>query len=154
MSFRKKIQDPSELGALDSWRFVPPRETTQLQLDANSSTAEQLRLWERELTRLQSPCGCEEGARGLLVGVVGYLLYLVLRPGGWGNPGWRELWIGCGVVFVTASVGKVLGIVMGRRKLRRLIRQVRAEWTPPRPPEHNSEVTLPRTMRQSRPCCG
>jgi hypothetical protein len=154
VSFRKTIQDPSELGSLDSWRFVPPQETTELQLKVNGAAAEKVRAWERGLTRHQSPCGCEQGAVGLLIGVFGYLCYLLLRPGGWAHAGWREFWIGCVVVAFTASVGKLLGILSGRRKMRRLIREIRAEWKPPNAPEHSYDIGSPIIARPTRRCCG
>jgi hypothetical protein len=154
VSSHTKITDPSELDSLDSWRVGPPAQTTQLQLKVNGAAAEKVRAWERQLTRHQSPCGCEQGAVGLLVGVVGYLFYLVLRPGGWAHAGWRELWTGCVVVGITASVGKLLGILLGRRKLRRLIREIRAEWKPPNPPAHSYEGSPPIIARTSRGCCG
>ncbi|HYW74118.1 MAG TPA: hypothetical protein VE961_24050 [Pyrinomonadaceae bacterium] len=153
MSNHTKITDPSELDSLDSWRVIPPAQTTQLQLEIDGAAMEKVRAWERKLMRQQSPCGCEQGAVGLLVGVFGYLLYVLIRPG-WAHLGWRELWIGCVVVGFTASVGKLLGILWGRRKLRRLIRQIRAEWKPPNPPTHSYQGDPPITARPSRACCG
>ena len=149
-----RISRPSELEELDSWRLMPPAERPQLQLKVAGTATEKIRLWERDLTRLQSPCGCEQGAGGLVVGIAGYLVYLLLRSGGWGHPGWREFWIGCGVVAATTSIGKVLGMALGRRKLRQLIRQIRAEWKPPTPPEHSYEVGASIAPRASRSCCG
>lgn len=72
-----------------SWRVPPP--------------------WQK-----QPGCGCEQGAAGLLIGVAGYLTYLWVRPAGWADAGWTELWIGCGIVFLTTSAGKVAGIVVAR----------------------------------------
>ena len=60
-------------------------------------------------------CGCEQGGIGLLLGVAGYLAFLFLRPGGWQDAGWREFWIGAGIVFLTTSLGKLVGIVLARR---------------------------------------
>jgi len=125
-----------------------------LELESAGSPMEQVRYWERELNRLHAPCGCEQGAGGLLIGIVGYLLYLWLRPGGWGNPGSHELWIGCGVVIITTSLGKAAGILMARRKLRRLIQQIRAEGKLQRPPEHNYPDSGPVRTNQPSRCCG
>jgi hypothetical protein len=47
--------------------------------------------------------------------VAGYLTFLFLRPGGWQDAGWREFWIGAGIVFLTTSLGKLIGIVLARR---------------------------------------
>lgn len=60
-------------------------------------------------------CGCEQGAVGLLLGAAGYLAFLFLRPGGWQDAGWPQFWMGSGVVLVTTSLGKLLGIVIAQR---------------------------------------
>jgi hypothetical protein len=57
-------------------------------------------------------------------------------------------------VGITASVGKLLGILLGRHKLRRLIREIRAEWKPPNPPAHSYEGSPPIIARTSHGCCG
>ena len=88
------------------------------------------------------------------MGSIGYLLYLLLRPGGWGHPVSREFWIGCGVVLITTSLGKAIGVLAARRKLRQIIREIQAEWKPQRPQERDSGTVGPVSMNLPRPCCG
>lgn len=154
MNDQTKIRYPSELASLHSWRIKPLKRPAQLQLEIQGASTERIQLWERQLTRLQSPCGCEQGAGGLLVGVIGYLLYLPLRPGGWGHPGWHEFWIGCGVVVITTSLGKAIGILTARRKLRQIILEIQGEWSPQSPSEGNYGTVGSVNVNPPRPCCG
>jgi len=103
-------------------------------------------------TRAQSPCGCEQGAAGLVVGTLGYLLFLLLRTGGWGDPGWREFWIGCGVVVVTTSLGKMIGVFLHRRAQRR-VGQV-AVARPGRAPVLMFGAAGGHRTRSTAGCCG
>lgn len=128
----QRIQDPSQLESLTVWRLKPPRPPTGVHVEAEGPSPERVRSWNRRLTELQAACGCEQGALGLLAGLLGYLAFLFLRPGGWNDPGWHEFWVGAGVVTVTTSVGKFLGLAAAQRELNRLIKEIRSEW-PPRP---------------------
>jgi hypothetical protein len=149
-----RIDHPSQLAALARWRLAPPRTREPVHLEARSASPERVRSWEAQLTRHQSPCGCDQGALGLVVGVVGYLLFLVLRPGGWGDPGWHEFLLGCAVALVTTSVGKLIGVLAARHKLRRVIREIQSEWKPPRPPERSFAPVDEGGARPATRCCG
>jgi hypothetical protein len=153
MAHRIKIRYPSELTALHSWRVTPSRTRAQLHLDIKGVSRERIKLWERELMRHQNPCGCEQGAGGLLVGIISYLLYLLLRPGGWGHPGWFEVCIGCGVILVTTSVGKGLGILLSRRRIRQIVREMQTEWRPQRSQERDYGVVSAVNVNRTRRCC-
>lgn len=149
-----KIRRPSELSKLQLWRFRPNGPPGKVQLIAEGPSTEKLRAWERQLTTFQSPCGCDQGAGGLLVGAIAYLLYLLLRTGGWAHPGWHELWIGCGVACLTTSAGKGIGILWTRRKLRQVIQEIRAEWKPQPSQGRNFGPVPTASPRLPRKCCG
>jgi len=124
----RRIRHPSQLSGLAvrhlfSWRAPGP-----IAIEASGTASERVRAWEQRLARLQGACGCQQGGLGLLVGLAGYLLYLVLRPGGWGDPGSLELWIGIAVLCITSTVGKVIGLRVAQRELRRAAREIRAQW--------------------------
>jgi hypothetical protein len=148
------ISDPSDLDSLESWKMTPPMAHVPVHLNASGPPIDKIRRWEKQLTRLHSSCGCEQGAGGLLVGVFSYLIYLLVRPGGWGHPGSRDWWIGCGVVVVTSCAGKVLGILGSRRRLRRVIREIQTEWKPQRPQPRDFGTVTAFQPTSSRRCCG
>ena len=150
----RRILDPAQLAALAEWRIKPPRTPNRVHLEAEGTSPGRVLAWERQLNHLQSPCGCEQGAVGLYVGVVGYLVFLLLRPGGWGHPGWPGFWVGLGVVLVTTSTAKFLGILLTRRKLRRLIRVIQSEWKPQSAPERRQGPVFAKPARRPGGCCG
>jgi hypothetical protein len=126
----RRIQHPSQLTALAGWRIIPSRTPDRFILEVEGPPEELVIAWERQLSQLRNACGCEQGALGLITGAVGYVLYLFLRSGGWGHPGWKDLWVGLGVLVVTTSVAKFLGLLVAQRKLKRLIKEIQARWKP------------------------
>ena len=152
----RRIGSPSELAEVGAWRMTPSHARERVRLEAPGAPLEKVRAWEAQLTRHQSPCGCEQGALGLVIGVAGSLAYLLLRPGGWGDPGWREFWIGLTVVVVATSLGKLFGILFAKHKLRRITREIQSEWKPQRPPgrEFGSAVMSEARAKPATRCCG
>lgn len=153
----QRIRHPSQLAALRAWHLFPPRSRDRLAIDAQGSSAEHIRSWERQLNGLRSACGCEQGALGLIVGLVGYGLFLLLRSGGWGHPGRKELWLGLGVVVATTSAGKLLGLVVAQLRLKRVIAEIQAQWRPQQGQDEGPARTEPKRshgqVRATR-CCG
>ena len=151
------IRHPSQLSALSVWRMIRWQAPDRVLIEAEDTPAERTRLWEKQLGHLQSACGCEQGAAGLIVGAIGYALFLFLRPGGWGHPGRREFWIGLAVLMTTTSVGKFLGLLLAQRRLKRVIGEIQTHWKPRPLQAPQSEATgLRQTdgrVRQTR-CCG
>jgi hypothetical protein len=151
------IRHPSQLPSVSVWRTIWRRTPPRFRIEGNGASAERLRMWESQLSRLQGACGCEQGAVGLFAGLGIYLLFLLLRTGGWGHPGRREFWIGVAVIVSTTSVGKLLGLLLARRKLRRAIKEIQAEWRPqplqgPGPVDARTRRT--RSWVGPTPCCG
>jgi hypothetical protein len=128
-----RVQHPSQLSTLAGWRAISWRAPQRVVLEAEGAFADRARLWEKQLDNLRSVCGCEQGAAGLIVGVVGFTLYLLLRAGGWGRPGHREFWIGLGVMVATSSVGKFAGLLWTHVKGKQVIREIQTDWKPALP---------------------
>jgi hypothetical protein len=122
------IRHPSQLSAASMWLMIRRRTSRRVLIEAEGASAETVRTWESQLSRLQSACGCEQGAAGLIVGLSGYVFFLLLRPGGWGNPGWSEFWVGLGVITGTTSIGKLLGLMWAQWKLKRVIKEIQSHW--------------------------
>lgn len=153
----QNIRHPSQLAALTVWRLMPSLAPGRVLIDPEAAPADRVRSWERELNHLQTACGCEQGAIGLFVGLIGYMFFLLVRSGGWGNPGREEFWIGLGVVVVTTSVAKLLGLWSAQRRLDRVIKEIQSEWKPNNsvgPYSQSEGVHGPDLRIRSTPCCG
>jgi hypothetical protein len=151
----QRIQFPSQLSSLSVWRLIPRKHSDRVVIEAEGTLALKARAWENQLSKLQNSCGCEQGAAGLIVGLAGYALYLLARPGGWGHPGKREFWIGLGVLTLTTTVGKFAGLFRAQRRLRRLITEIQQHWKP-EPNQTGRPVTTgaqPSRRAWSTPCC-
>lgn len=123
-----RIQEPSQLEGLRVRRLWSWRAPARVAIDAAAAPIERAREWERSLSRLQGACGCEQGGVGLILGLAGYLLFLLLRPGGWGDPGSAELWAGAATLALSSTAGKVIGLRLAQRELQRTAREIRAQW--------------------------
>lgn len=152
-----RIRDPSQLADLSVRRLMSWRAPAPVAIQAAGTPSERVRAWERRLGGLQSACGCEQGAVGMFVGLLGYLAYLLMRPGGWGDPGSAELWTGFAVLCVTTSVGKAVGLRLAQQRLQQAAREIRAQWTSQReqigdPSRESSRGSRGAALRTT--CCG
>lgn len=90
---------------------------------------ERARAWERRLNSLQRACGCEAAGIGLAIGAV------VAVVSWWASD--ADIATGVAVarsaalVFVAATVGKLIGLWRAERRLQRLIAEIPAEWQAP-----------------------
>jgi hypothetical protein len=99
----------------------------------DSNVAEPLRTkWEQQLNRLYFACGCDNAAIGLTVGIVGYVAWILLRPGGWTSFGAYDAFVGIGIAAGVAIVGKLSGRVRADHRLKQRVREIQAEWKRPR----------------------
>lgn len=153
-----RIRDPSQLAGLNVRRMLSWRSPRRIMIEAAGTPLERVHEWERRLSRLQGACGCEQGGVGLILGLAGYLLFLLLRPGGWGDPGRVELWVGVAVLSVTSTAGKVVGLRLAQRELQRTAREIRAQWVTRQPAGSPPGGEAPRStggkVHRSSRCCG
>jgi len=149
------IRHPSQLPPVSVWRMIWRRTRPHVRIEGEGVSAERIRIWESQLSRLQGACGCEQGAVGLFAGLGIYLLFLLVRPGGWGHPGRTEFWIGVAVVVSTTSFGKLLGLLLAQRKLRLVMKEIQAEWKP-QPLDDIPAIDARKTISWvgPTPCCG
>jgi hypothetical protein len=96
----------------------------RLVLDVEGLAEADAKRWEARLSRYYFACGCEAGSVVLLVALAAYLVALALAPGGFGAATWREAVAGVVVGFVAAGVGKAVGLIHARRRLRTTIRSL------------------------------
>lgn len=86
------------------------------------------RQWERQINRQYFACGCDMSALGLIAGVLGYLVWMASRPGGFAATSWTDLGIGFLVVLATAFVGKLAGLARAQRRLNQAVESIAREW--------------------------
>ncbi len=135
MKRRQTIGHPSELSALSVLPWVRMPGSGRIVITDERLEEKQRAAWEQKLNRLYFACGCDRAAIGLALGVIGYLLWLVARPGRWSEVGGIDVLVGVGVVAVTAGVGKTIGLVGANRRLKQTVRDIQGEWKVPRPTE-------------------
>lgn len=153
-----RIQDPSQLAGLSVRRLMSWRAPARISIEAAGAPLLRVHEWERRLSRLQGACGCEQGGVGLILGLAGFVLFLLLRPGGWGEPGSAELWAGVAVLSITSTVGKLIGLRHAQRELQRAAREIRAQWVTQQPgggtPRRQAAGSAGGRFYQSLRCCG
>jgi hypothetical protein len=93
-----------------------------LRLEGLSPEATQV--WQQRLNRYYLECGCSAGAVVLLAAMLVYGLYLLVpftpSIGGW----FAKMATGCGLAVLAAGVGKALGLLRARHRLRQAIREL------------------------------
>jgi hypothetical protein len=106
------INTPSDFGAL----LRPTMGQRQIKVNLPVLDPAQSAQLQDRLARLASPCGCTEGAIGLLLALLpaGYL-WLVALPPEWS--GWQHGILALGFAITGSLIGKAIGILRGRRKL-------------------------------------
>jgi hypothetical protein len=95
--------------------------SVELQFEAVRS--EDLLRWQADLNRQLKACGCKSGGLLASMALTAYVVYLVLHLANLAT--WTECTVGLGVVVVAGAVGKLLGLVHARSRLRKTIYEVR-----------------------------
>ncbi|HEX5706997.1 MAG TPA: hypothetical protein VFX96_06860 [Pyrinomonadaceae bacterium] len=129
------ITHPAQLAQLSRWPGMRPRGVARVRIETDAVARERADDWEKRLNRDYNACGCDTGSIVMLVGVGGYLAWLALRAGGLKSLGWGDLWVGLGVAFASAVVGKLVGLAAARGRIEGTIREIKSEWKAPPLPE-------------------
>lgn len=148
-----RIREASQLRELLTWQLMPSRRRHRVQIEADGISEKTKQLWQAELSHLRNVCGCEQGALGLAVGVLGYLGYLFIRSGGWPHFGKAEIWTGIVAIVVTTSCGKLIGIMRAKRRMRLLIAEIRHQWEQTDAGKRPDDIQGTGRIWPSR-CCG
>jgi hypothetical protein len=120
------VIDRNSLGAVlkRGPRAVPT--SVPILIDDPSLTSVQRAEWESRLSRLYNECGCHEGALGLLAAFPVLLALFLWRQPGFGllDPGGIALLVA--LPLLGAIAGKLLGLAVGRLRLRRAVAELSA----------------------------
>mgnify|MGYP000480487846 CR=1 FL=1 len=81
--------------------------------------------WQGTLNSFRSACGCETGRMVMATFILAYLIYLLLRPPVVANA-WLDFGVGFGLACVGAVVGKFIGLLLARKRLRQAVDNLRS----------------------------
>jgi hypothetical protein len=124
------INHPSQLNSLTTLPFRGVHKTGRLTLSGNMTDHPQKEYFETELNRQYASCGCDTGARALLLGLLagaGYSAYKYTRSD------W-SLKYGLLVTFsgllIMAIAGKLYGLYKADKKLKTTVGEIQKQWPP------------------------
>ncbi|MGH7501699.1 MAG: hypothetical protein ACREL7_08060 [Longimicrobiales bacterium] len=131
------IRDPRNSITIDSvaavqrfraevWR-IGRRRFTDVRVDSPVLSASNNTQRTVRLRSLYFACGCNEGKVASVLGLVGFALWMLIRPGGIASFSAFDIVIGVAIVGVAGLTGKFLALTLARRILARLIATLEAD---------------------------
>ncbi len=118
---------PSQLNTLNSFSLFRKHGLGRLKL-ANKFDHKNKQVWENELNKHYYACGCSEGSKGLLLFLLGSLIYIGVSF----YLGERSVLTLAGSFFgITLSgaiIGKIWGLSKANNKLKRTVHMIQANW--------------------------
>lgn len=125
------FEHSSQLNALRTFPLLRTPGLGLLRLGGEMARHENGEKWQRELNRSYHACGCDTGAKGLLLGLLAGLIAAAA-----GSAPWLS-WPAAGLVFGTAlagaAIGKLIGLTRAQLRLTRTVREIAAEVRPREP---------------------
>ncbi|MCP3957909.1 MAG: DUF456 domain-containing protein [bacterium] len=121
-----RIDHPSQLNALSLLPIMRTRGLGTLRLQGEIAEHASKEAWERDLNKHYYACGCSEGAKGLLLGLLAGSAYAFFAGSGQGVG--AAVGTVVGAALVGAVLGKVLGLLRARTRLRQTIREIQEQW--------------------------
>ena len=116
------IRSAVELAALRAGRLRPRKGALRFELPG-LDPAEGRRSAER-ITKLRNECGCRTGSWFAYPAVAGVIAWAVIDPPAASAGILQRLGISLGLVFVAATIGKVVGLTRAFRSVRREIDRI------------------------------
>lgn len=95
--------------------------TGKFKVQIDQLDAEENSRYEKKLNDLYNACGCELGAVFCFVSMIGYITFSVLTSYA---TGWILLRDGLIVLFFSALMGKITGIVLAKFRLKKMVREL------------------------------
>lgn len=132
------IEHPSQLNDLWVIPLLRTKALGKIVLGGSIVNHIEKERWERELNKYYFACGCDIGAKGLIIGFVGSLAYGGINY-------FQDIWSLSTTVpfilaatFVLSGFGKLFGLVIAQRNLNGVISEIQKNWKVETKPE--SEV--------------
>ncbi len=124
------ISHPSQLNSLSTLPLIRTMATGRIRLAGNLGDHPQRESFEQQLNKQYYACGCDTGARGLLLGIIlgtGLSAYKYIAKD-WSLT-YALIIAGAGIV-TTTLLGKLYGLYTANRKLKTTIAEVKKVWPP------------------------
>ncbi len=125
MKHETVIEHSSQLHSLHVFPPLRAPGLGVLRLGGEMARHESRERWQRELNRSYHACGCDTGAKGLLIGLPAGLVAAALSGAPWLS--WRAAGIAVGAMLAGAAIGKIVGLARAQIRLTRTAREIVAE---------------------------
>ncbi len=125
MSQAARLVIVDEIAGLSNVLHRPNR--TEWQLELAELTRRENRSFEREIKKYDAACGCPHGAAAMFLSVIGYVAFLFLGDVHRPDRIIAEVVAGSGLIILSVGLGKLFGLSLARRGLRRSLQQLRRQ---------------------------
>lgn len=125
------LEHSSQLNALHTFPLLRTPGLGVLRLGGEMARHENREKWQRELNRSYHACGCDTGAKGLLIGLLAGLIAAAAGSAPWFS--WQAAGIVFGSALAGAAIGKIIGLARAQIRLGRTIREIAAAVRPREP---------------------
>ncbi|UCE66877.1 MAG: hypothetical protein JSU85_02370 [Candidatus Zixiibacteriota bacterium] len=98
--------------------------TGKIKLELPDISSGDIKKWEDAINRHYFACGCPQGTLAIIITLTFFGLYLFLRPSGFHISGF-EIAAGSGLFIISGALGKLIGIGLSRRKLRKIVFEIK-----------------------------
>jgi hypothetical protein len=124
------INHPSQLNGLSTLPFKRNMAIGKIRLSGNMAEHPQREYFEKELNRRYHACGCDTGAKGLLIGLLLGLGYSFYRYNAVEWPVSNGVIATLATLLIMSGAGKLYGLYAADKKLKDSIEDVKKQWMP------------------------
>ncbi len=124
------ISHPSQLNSLSTLPLTGIKNVREIHLAGNMAEHPQKAEFEKSLNKQYHACGCDLGAKWLIVGFVASAGYEVFRLISYENTLTHAAVTVIGVTIAMAILGKLHGLYKANNQLKSTIQRIQKEWKP------------------------
>jgi hypothetical protein len=122
-----EFRHPSQLNSLSPFSLFRKSGLGTLKLSPNFDH-ENKQTWEKELNKYYYACGCSEGSKGLLLFLLGGMIYFGVKTYLGNSDLWTSMAMATGIALSGAIVGKITGLYKANSKLKRTVYSIQSHW--------------------------
>jgi hypothetical protein len=122
-----EFKHPSQLNSLSPFSLFRKSGLGTLKLSA-SFEHENKQTWEKELNKYYYACGCSEGSKGLLLFLLGGMVYFGVKTYLGNSDVWTSIATALGIAMAGAVIGKITGLYKANSKLKRTVYSIQSHW--------------------------
>jgi hypothetical protein len=122
-----EIQHPSQLNSLTSFSMFRGRGRGRISLSSTFDHPNK-KEWESQLNRNYYACGCDSGAKGLMIFLAAGVTYVFLFKSAGEIGIVKSIFMVIGISLLGAFLGKSMGLIYANRRLKRTINAIQSNW--------------------------